>query len=49
MYVSVGSVSFDVISVIVSENCADFNLTFFGVLLFFVAVFFKVGAAPSHF
>jgi NADH:ubiquinone oxidoreductase subunit 2 (subunit N) len=43
-----GSTSFDIIGAISSEEPIKINLTFFGIVLFLIAIFFKVGAAPSH-
>ena len=48
-YLSIGSTSFDTISSIISEDSIKFNLYFFGICLFFAAIFFKLGAVPSHF
>jgi NADH-quinone oxidoreductase subunit N len=49
IYLSLGSTSFDIIAIITSDDSIRFNLTFFGICLFLVAIFFKLGAAPSHF
>ena len=50
IYLSLGSTSFDIISTINSEVFIRFHLSFFGICLFFlIALFFKLGAAPSHF
>lgn len=48
IYLSLGSTSFDIIGAISSEEPIKINLTFFGIVLFLIAIFFKVGAAPSH-
>ena len=49
IYLSLGSTSFDIISTINSEVFIRFHLSFFGICLFLIALFFKLGAAPSHF
>ena len=48
IYLSLGSTSFDVIACVTSEDAIKINLTFFGIVLFLIAIFFKIGAAPSH-
>ena len=49
LYLSLGSTSFDIISTINSEGFIRLHLSFFGISLFLIALFFKLGAAPSHF
>ena len=49
IYLSLGSTSFDIISTINSEVFIRFHLSLFGICLFLIALFFKLGAAPSHF
>nr|YP_010230012.1 NADH dehydrogenase subunit 2 [Phaeocystis globosa]QST19716.1 NADH dehydrogenase subunit 2 [Phaeocystis globosa] len=49
IYLTLGSTSFDIISTINSESFIRLHLSFFGLCLFLIALFFKLGASPSHF
>lgn len=49
IYLSVGTTSIDAIVSITSDQSIRFSSMFFAAILFFVSIFFKLGAAPCHF